>query len=440
MYSSNSNEGTVAFAPARLLPGSTALLLVIAAVTATAATAKAPDLAALPRQRANLDYTTAPRRVMAFYYPWYGTPDGPGGHGKSVHWGRIDPEKKDIQASTHYPAQGAYDSLDPSLIDRHCTWAAEAGIDTLILSWWGHGRYSDRAVPLILDACEKHNLSATLYYETCPNPKTAEATARDIARALATYAAHPAFLKVAGKPVVFIYGRAVGQLGLDQWLRVAVLLNERVPTGVVLIGDHFSDAAARVFDGLHTYNTAGQIRQKPPDEVRDWARTRFPKWVALADKAHRISTLTVIPGYDDTKTRTPGLAVPRHNGQSYRIQWEEAIRADPHWVLITSFNEWHEGSEIEPSAEFGHTYLDLTAEFARRFKSRPRSPHPLPAGGLSEAGLQTVDLLCHPFVGHRQVTDLGLQTHHLRVAGIVRGAAGRAASDGCVQDGGAAGR
>ena len=324
---------------------------------------------------------------MAFYYPWYGTPDGPGGKGKSVHWGRIDPEKKDIQASTHYPALGAYDSHDPALIDRHCAWAKEAGVDTFIISWWGRGHYTDRAVPLILDACRKHGLSATLYYETCPNPKTAEATARDIARALATYAGHPAFLKVDGRPVVLIYGRAVGQMDLGQWLRVAALLAEQVPPGVALIGDNFSAAAAYVFDGLHAYNTAGQIRQKSPDEVRAWARTRFPEWVALADKARRISTLTLIPGYDDTKIRTPGLAVPRHDGQSYRIQWEEAIAADPHWVLITSFNEWHEGSEIEPSAEDGRAYLDLTAEYARRFKSRPRSPHPAPPGGLSEADL-----------------------------------------------------
>ncbi len=92
----------------------------------------------------------------------------------------------------------------------------------------------------------------------------------------------------------------------------------------------------------------------------------------------------MIPGYDDTKIRTPGLAVERFDGELYRIQWEQAIVADPHWVLITSFNEWHEGSEIEPSVEYGSKYLDLTAEFAGRFKSTRRQPHP-PAtpGGIT---------------------------------------------------------
>jgi len=369
------------------------LLLIAAALALTVVPAAAAEgrdgagLADLVRRRAELDYRRTPRRVMAFYYPWYGLPDGPGGRGRTVHWGKIDPDAKDISASTNYPSSGAYDSHDPETIDRHCRMAKEAGIDTLILSWWGHGHYTDRPVPRILDTCKAHGLSATLYYETCPNPKTPEATARDLARAAKRYGSHPAYLKVADRPVIFVYVRAMEQLGLEGWLRTAVLLNEQAGPGVALIADGFSDGAARVFDGLHTYNTAGQIRQKPPDEVRAWARAMYPQWVGLAEKARRISTLTVIPGYDDTKIRKPGLAVPRHGGRSYRAQWEEAIAADPHWVLITSFNEWHEGSEIEPSAEHGRAYLEATAALAKRFKSRPRTPHPPPEGAMAEADL-----------------------------------------------------
>ncbi|HUU21241.1 MAG TPA: hypothetical protein VM389_01780, partial [Phycisphaerae bacterium] len=31
------------------------------------------------------------RKVLAFYYPWYGLADGASGTGKVFHWGRIDP-------------------------------------------------------------------------------------------------------------------------------------------------------------------------------------------------------------------------------------------------------------------------------------------------------------------------------------------------------------
>ena len=38
-------------------------------------------------------------------------------------------------------------------------------------------------------------------------------------------------------------------------------------------------------------------------------------------------------------------------------------------MIITSFNEWPEGTYIEPSQAYGDRYLGLTAEWAGRFKS-----------------------------------------------------------------------
>jgi len=316
------------------------------------------------------EQATVPRKVLTFYYPWYGVPDGPGGAGKTVHWGHIDAANKDIEASTHYPALGAYDSHDPKVLEQHCLWAKDAGIDTFIVSWWGHNHYTDRAMDKILDSCQRHGLTACIYYETVPKPQTSESAADDIIKVLNKYGNHPAALKVYGKPVVFVYGRALGQLGLTGWLKAIELINKGYRGGVTAIGDQFSYGAARVFDGVHTYNTAGKLRGLAPEAVRKWAVETYGSWIQVADQAGKISTLTVIPGYDDTKIRKPGLAVERYGGELYRAQWEEAIKADPHWVLITSFNEWHEGSEIEPSLEYQQQYLELTANYAKQFKAK----------------------------------------------------------------------
>ncbi len=321
------------------------------------------------------DNGAVPRQVLTFYYPWYGVPDGPGGAGRTVHWGRIDSAKKDIEASTDYPILGAYDSHDPKVIDQHCRWAKAAGIDGFIVSWWGHNDYTDRAMAKILDGCQHHGLSACIYYETVPRPRTAETAAEDIVKVLNTYGEHPAHLKVNGKPVVFVYGRTLNELGLTAWLDAVKLINQKYQGGVTAIGDQFSYGAARIFDGLHTYNTAGSLRGLAPAAARKWAGQTYQSWVQLADEAGKISAITVIPGYDDTKIRKPGLAVKRYDGELYRVQWEEAIKADPHWVLVTSFNEWHEGSEIEPSLEYKEQYIELTSEFAKRFKSKERGAH-----------------------------------------------------------------
>jgi len=320
------------------------------------------------------------RRVMAFYYPWYGTPDGPGGNGRTVHWGQIDPANHDISESTHYPALGAYDSHDPAVIDQHCRWAKAAGIDTFIVSWWGHGDYTDLAMPKILDACRTHGLKACIYYETVPEPKTAQTAAQDILRVLAKYGSHEAYLKARGGPVVFVYGRALEELGLLGWREAVELIKAGRRGGATILGDQFSYGAARVFDGLHTYNTAGSLGGLSLEQAQGWAAGAYMPWVELADQAEAISTITLIPGYDDTKIRTPGLTVERFGGELYRIEWEQAIAADPHWILITSFNEWHEGSEIEPSFESGDQYIGLTAGFAEQFKSTPRLPHTTGAG------------------------------------------------------------
>jgi len=329
-------------------------------------------------ERAKIAYTGVPRKVLAFYYPWYGNPEVEGGSGQWAHWSDVDEENHQIGSSTHYPTLGPYDSHDPRLIAQHCAWARQAGVDGLIVSWWGKGHFTDRAMRPILDACRQAGLEATIYYESVPHPTTAQAAADDVVDTLNRYANHPAWLRVDRKPVVFVYGRAVGQIGLNGWLDAAVRVNRQYPGGAVLMGDQLSRSAARVFDGIHTYNTAGQLRDKEPPQVSEWAAARYPGWVEAADAFRRISTITVIPGYDDTKIREPGLCVERFDGASYRRQWEEAIRADPHWVLITSWNEWHEGSEIEPSFEDGDKYLKLTAELTARFKSRPPRPRPRP--------------------------------------------------------------
>ena len=338
-------------------------------------------------ERARIEYADVPRQVLAFYYPWYGNADVKGGSGRRSHWSGVDEAKRQIDSSTHYPTLGPYDSHDPKVIAQHCAWAKQAGIDALIVSWWGKNSFSDQAMERILDGCRDAGLEATIYYETVPGPRNAQAAANDVLDVLNRYAEHPAWLSVDNKPVVFVYGRAVGEIGLGGWLEAISEVNRRYPREAVFFGDQLSRSAARVFDGIHTYNTAGLLRGKQPAEARQWAAETYPGWVEAADAFRRISTLTVIPGYDDTKIRKPGLRVQRYDGELYRVQWEQAIEADPHWVLITSWNEWHEGSEIEPSHEDGDTYLKMTAELAARFKAKPRPAKPLPDSrdtGISE--------------------------------------------------------
>lgn len=302
-----------------------------------------------------------PHEVLAFYYTWYGP---------SRHWGKVDATRHDLEASRDYPVKGAYDSHDPAIIAWQISTAQKHGITGFIATWWGQGTYEDQAVPLVLEAAARKHFKATIYWETAPGkgPEQIDNAVNDLTYVLSRYGTNRAFLKVDGKPVIFVYGRVMGQMPFAAWPEI--ISRARAKAGdFLLVADGYSGRNAGLFDGLHTYNICGSVKGKTPAELQAWAATHYANAVKLAREHSRIACVTVIPGYDDTKIRKPGLKADRLNGQVYRVLWDQAIKARPDWVLITSWNEWHEGSEIEPSLEYGDQYLRITDHAALRFRN-----------------------------------------------------------------------
>ena len=117
-----------------------------------------------------------------------------------------------------------------------------------------------------------------------------------------------------------------------------------------------------VFDGQFGYSLAWS--PNPANTTASWAsRVRAKGKLFIA---------TVMPGYDDTRVRPApeGFSRDRGDGAFLASTWQAAIRAGAEWVNVTSFNEWIEGSQIEPSAAYGDLYLRLNREWSDRFKGR----------------------------------------------------------------------
>jgi len=307
-------------------------------------------------------------KVLAFYYPWYGTPWVSGAW---IHWneGDHDPDiigpggRRDIGA-TNYPARDVYDSNDPAVLDAHIADAEAAGIDAFIASWWGVGDFTDQAFAALLDRIEARGstVRACPYYENVPG-ESAENALADLLFILDQYGTREAFFRVDGRPVLFIYGRAMGQLSSGDW--------NWIIEQVRLTHDAFFSADASVhsasapgaFEAVHFYNPCGLIDQGQDMEAL------YSSFVFQARLKGNYSAITVIPGYDDSNIGRPNpIIVPRHDGLLYENLWSWAIQAGPHWVLITSYNEWHEGSEIEASLEYGGDYVDATRPQSDLFK------------------------------------------------------------------------
>ena len=329
--------------------------------------------------------------VLAFHYPWYGARDGPAGGW--VHWG--EPDGESIPESAHYPILGPYDSLDPGLVEVQIRLAQGAGIDGFISSWWGPGEREDEAFAMLLKKAEELGFCTTIYFESVRTSDRPVLTSLDVARELEyvldTYGGSEAFLRLWGKPVIFVYNAEAHGRGPGFWAEARSILEKRWGE-VFLIGDYRAEGFNGVFDGAHTY-----IEIDPGEASR--AFRRYSDWSIAAPGSdfegvmeavraagrlvltRRVSCGTVVPGYDDREVRDPGAMVDRRGGATYGEYWDMAEEASVDWVLVTSWNEWHEGTEIEPSLEHGFEALSQTRVRAAEFKGVDAP------GGVSEPAL-----------------------------------------------------
>lgn len=279
------------------------------------------------------------RLALAAYYPWYGRPDGPSG--RWVHW---EPARR--YASTRQPAAGYYDSLSKDVVATHCALAREAGLSGFLASWWGPGTHEDRAFPLLLAEAARAELEVAPYVERARDAADLVAQVRYL---LERYASSPAALRIGGRPAIFLYARVV-PLADDATLGAL----RRLAPEPFLVADGLVPENVRRFDGVHSYIAL----DLPPEAAGALYRA-----VARACAAEgKTFIATAIPGYDDTAARTPGTRLERRGTEVFHRWLTAALGSGADGLLVTSFNEWHEGTEIEPSAELGGEALSTLKE------------------------------------------------------------------------------
>ena len=98
------------------------------------------------------------------------------------------------------------------------------------------------------------------------------------------------------------------------------------------------------FDGVYTYYAS--------DGFHFGSTTS--NWQYMAEYAQEndlIFVPCVGPGYIDTRIRpwNEKTTKSRDNGKYYEKMFLNAINTNPDFIGITSFNEWHEGTQIEPA-------------------------------------------------------------------------------------------
>ena len=297
--------------------------------------------------------------VLAFHYGWYGADEG---WGVSADGGRNHPNQ---------PEGGLYDSLDPAVIARQIEQARAAGITGFITSWDGEGNRRDRVLEALLAAAPE-GFSITAYVESSGgSADTLAARLNDLHQ---RYGGEPRWLRLNGRPCLFVFDRVWQELGQAGWTSARMLHDQISGRGFAVVGpaNTESEIAARrgLFDALHIYSIQFQT-----DGWRiafgAFARRWIGRWVEV-QRGLAVTTATILPGYDDRRLddRTGDRpTTPRRSGRTFRMMWDAALAARPDWVLIVSWNEWLEATEIEPSAENGRRELETLREMTGRLGS-----------------------------------------------------------------------
>jgi hypothetical protein len=255
----------------------------------------------------------------AFFYPWFDNAWKQGG----------------VFPYTNYtPSLGWYSSTNDATIDQQLTLAKQAHLEAFIGSWWGQGHHTDTSLQYILSRTERAGspypeMRWSIYYENegQGNP-TVDQIVSDLQYLAANYFSHPSFLRIGGKPVVFVW--AEGGDGADmasRWAQARTAFGGNVHIVLKVYSGYADDPNQP--DSWHQYGPATAYSSHPPHSA------------------------TVSPGFW-LKGEAPRLG---RDLARFEADVQRVVNTGAFWQLVTTWNEWGEGTAVEPASEFGNEYI-----------------------------------------------------------------------------------
>ena len=303
-----------AFAPCTS-PHTTAALPDGAHSFAVRATDAAGNLDATPATRELTVDTAKPQPAFpiraAFYYPWF-----------PELW-----SQQGISPFTKYnPSLGFYDSASDAVRDAHLRSLEHARFEAGIYSWWGQGSKEDTRFPGMLARTNATGspVKWALYHERegSSDPSIAQIQS-DLDHITARYVTDHAYLRVGGRPVIFVYASGTDGCGMaDRW---TAALGPTRDFYVVL----------KVFGGYRTcLSQPASWHQYAP---------------ALRTDRQAGYSYVISPEFDLTGPDPPRLA---RDLTAFQQAIRSMIAAGDPWQLVTSFNEWGENTATESAQEW----------------------------------------------------------------------------------------
>lgn len=270
-----------------------------------------------------------------FFYPWFSTEQRDGAY---AHWQQGGARPPAVIASGYYPARGPYSSADELVLAAQMSEIARAGVTTVIVSWWGRGTLEDQRLPKVIAAASRHGLKVAAHIEPYGG-RTAASVGEDIAA-----------LRLLGLRDFYVWASPLTPDAEWAATNAALPADVRVFANTNLVGK----AAAGGFDGVYTY------------DVLLYSGDLFARFCEQARALKLLCAPSVGPGYDARRATGDTRLKARRDGATYDAMWQGALESKADLVTVTSYNEWHEGTQIEPARVHRRGYASYEGAWGRR--------------------------------------------------------------------------
>lgn len=310
-----------------------------------------------------------PTKVWAHYMPWFEDKTTSDNGEWGDHWTManknpdiIDEDGKRQIAAHYYPLIGPYASSDVDVLEYHFLLMKYSGIDGILIDWYGTRDLYDyasngRNTEVIVSVLEKVGLEFAIVYEDQTLRDEMEGDAIRVSQAVSDmqyleekFFKKDNYIRIEGKPLLMVFGPQIINAPSD-WDRIFKRMSEK-PLFFTLY-DHSSSANNSEYKnavGEFIWVDLTSMEQKYSN------KKNFEKYIGGA-----------YPGFHDFYKEggwgNTLLNIDHKNGETFQEGLEMAQEYEVDYLQLITWNDFGEGTMIEPTLEFQYSFLESTQRF-----------------------------------------------------------------------------
>lgn len=327
---------------------------------------------------------SAPKPLLVHYMPWYVAKPYSGSWG--WHWtmNHYDPDvvigRKRQIASWYYPLIGPYDSLEPALLEYHVLLMKLAGVDGVAVNWYGSDNFNDYAINnqrtlALLNYTRKAGLKFCLCYEDQTIKHEIDGRYITVAAAIShaqqtmlyaqsNYFNDPSYLRLTNAPVFLNFGPQYFKNNSD-WITIFSVLNE-TNRPAFFTEDHRLAAGLGAFNWPPMWMSGGGTNTLTRAQLQNYLdifgqkAASWPTYISSAfPRFHDI--------YQQAGVGTSYGYLDDADGTTMSNTLRQALTNNSAFVHLVTWNDFGEGTVIEPTVDYGYRDLGMIQNFRRQF-------------------------------------------------------------------------